>query len=399
MKKVIYTLLFLILFIPIIIFGKEKEMNMYLFYGNGCPHCAALEKYLDTYLDKHKNIKLYTYEVWYNEENAKLYQEIHNLLDDDSNGIPYLLIGNNAIVGFDEEYTPELINNTVNYYSKVNYKDGVGIYLGVVKDNGSEWNKDIKYEEGLEELSLPDKLKKIVNESPLIISAIAIGFVDGINPCAMWILLFLISMLLGMKNKKRKLTLGIVFLVSSALVYFLFLISWLNLATFLNKIIYIRIAIALVSVVVGTYSIIRYFNSRNVDGCEVVNSNKRKKIINSIKKIVKEKSFGLAILGIIILAASVNIIELMCSLGLPVVFTQILVLNNVSTFEKIIYSIIYVIFFLIDDIIIFIIAMKTMEIKTISNKFGKYAHLIGGIIMVIIGILMVYKPEWLMFNF
>ena len=125
----------------------------------------------------------------------------------------------------------------------------------------------------------------------------------------------------------------------------------------------------------------------------------RKKIINSIKKIIKEKSFILALLGVVVLAASVNIIELLCSLGLPVMFTQILTVNEVSKLSQVIYSLIYVLFFLIDDIVIFIIAMKTFEIKAISNKFGKYSHLIGEIIMLIIGFLMIYKPEWLMFNF
>ena len=100
-----------------------------------------------------------------------------------------------------------------------------------------------------------------------------------------------------------------------------------------------------------------------------------------------------------VLAASVNIIELLCSLGLPVMFTQILTVNEVSKLSQVIYSLIYVLFFLIDDIVIFIIAMKTFEIKAISNKFGKYSHLIGGVIMLIIGFLMIYKPEWLMFNF
>lgn len=99
------------------------------------------------------------------------------------------------------------------------------------------------------------------------------------------------------------------------------------------------------------------------------------------------------------LAASVNVIELLCSLGLPVMFTQILTINEVSKTAQIIYSLIYVFFFLIDDIVVFTIAMKTLEIKAISNKFGKYSHLIGGIIMLIIGFLMIYKPEWLMFNF
>ena len=215
----------------------------------------------------------------------------------------------------------------------------------------------------------------------------------------MWILLFLISMLLGMKNKKRMWALGITFLVSSALVYFLFLISWLNLALFLNKIIYIRAAIAMVAVIFGVYSIIRFLRSRLDDGCEVVDTKNRKKIINSIQKIVKEKSFGLALLGIVLLAASVNIIELLCSLGLPVMFTQILAANNITGGMQFVYSLIYVFFFLIDDIIIFVIAMKTLEIKAISNKYGKYSHLIGGIIMLIIGLLMILKPEWLMFNF
>ena len=80
-------------------------------------------------------------------------------------------------------------------------------------------------------------------------------------------------------------------------------------------------------------------------------------------------------------------------------FTQILAINEVGKVGQILYSILYVLFFMIDDIIIFVIAMKTLEIKAISNKYGKYSHLIGGLIMIIIGVLMVYKPEWLMFNF
>ena len=218
----------------------------------------------------------------------------------------------------------------------------------------------------------------------------------------MWILIFLISMLIGMKNKKRMWVLGITFLLSSALVYFLFLISWLNLAVFLNKIVYIRVAISAIAIVLGVYQIVRFtssvFNQKD-DGCEVVDSKGRKKIIKSINKIVKEKSFILALLGVVLLAFSVNIIELLCSLGLPVMFSEILAVNNISKTGQVLYSLLYIFFFLIDDIVVFIIAMKTLEIKAISNKFGKYSHLIGGIIMLVIGLLIILKPEWLMFNF
>lgn len=398
MKKILKTLLIAFLFIPMIVYGKENKINIYLFYGNKCPHCAELEKYLDKYLEENKNVILNRYEVWENKENQEKYSKVHEILNDNSSGVPYLIIGNNVISGFDSEITPERIKNTITYYQNIEYKDKVGIYLGTTTEEKENQKSDIKkYEE--EEISIPIIGKKKGKEVPILLSAVVIGLVDGFNPCAMWILIFLISMLLGMKDTKRKWALGITFLLSSALVYFLFLISWLNLAVFLNKIIFVRMGISIIAVFFGLLTILKFFFVKEDDGCEVVDKKNRKKIINSIKKIIKEKSFILALLGVVVLAASVNVIELLCSLGLPVMFTQILTVNEVSKLSQIIYSLIYVLFFLIDDIVIFIIAMKTLEIKAISNKFGKYSHLIGGIIMLIIGFLMIYKPEWLMFNF
>ncbi len=395
MKKLTYILLFLIMFIPCVIFGSEKDLNIYLFYGDGCPHCAEEEEWFKTYLEKNKNIKIHRYEVWYDKDNQEKYSKVHEILNDKSSGIPYLVIGESVISGFDKDLTPERIRNAVEYYSNVNYKDKVGIYLGVVSE--SETGQDeTKYEDT--KVKIPLLGTKEAKDVSIGLSAILIGIVDGFNPCAMWILLFLISMLLGMKNKKRMWILGITFLASSALVYFLFLLSWLNLAVFLNKVLYIRVAISFFAVLFGVLQVVNFFFKKD-DGCEVVDSKNRKRIIKSIQKIIKEKSFILAILGIILLASSVNIIELLCSLGLPVMFTQILAINEVSKVGQILYSLLYVLFFMIDDIIIFIIAMKTLEIKAISNKYGKYSHLIGGLIMIIIGVLMVYKPEWLMFNF
>ena len=347
-------------------------------------------------MNENKDLHLYKYEVWHNDDNVKKYDEINKILGETSNSIPYLIIGKSSVSGYNEKYTPDRIKETVNYYRNVKFKDEVGIYLGVVEDNGEEDDSE-KYKN--DEIDIPIIGKKRIKDVSILLSSIVIGLVDGFNPCAMWILLFLISMLLGMKDKKRRLTLGITFLVASALVYFLFLLAWLDLAVFLNKIIYIRLAIAMIAIIFGTVSIVRFLNRKKDDGCEVVDSKNRRRIINSIKKIVKEKSFILALLGVVLLAVSVNVIELLCSLGLPVMFSEILALNEVPKISRIIYSLVYVFFFLIDDIIIFIIAMKTLEIKAISNKFGKYSHLIGGLIMLLIGILMIYKPEWLMFNF
>ena len=230
-------------------------------------------------------------------------------------------------------------------------------------------------------------------------AAIVIGLIDGFNPCAMWILLFLISVLIGMKNRKRMWVIGLTFLVTSALVYTLIMLSWVQIAVKITTVIWVRNIIAVVALIGAIINIRSYIKSRKDSGCEVVNDAKRKNIFNRIKKFTSEKSFLLAILGVIGLAISVNLVELACSAGLPLVFTELLALNNVSSSMRIIYTCIYILFFLLDDLIVFFIAMFTMKVTGISSKYNKYSHLLGGIIMLIVGILLIFKPEWLMFQF
>ena len=399
MKKIISIILFSILLIPNIIFASGKEINMYLFYGEGCPHCKGLKEFLNEYLDEKTNITLHQFEIWNDAENRNKLYEVMDILNDPNGGLPYLVIGNNAIVGYAEGITDKKIKNTVNYYENTEYKDEVGIYLKIVEEQ-EDVQENVKYEETIEDLAVPKRIKNIVKNSPLIISSMLIGLVDGFNPCAMWILLLLISLLLGVNDKKRRWILGIAFLITTAAVYFLFLISWVNLSVFLNKLEYINLAIASFAIILGILSVTKFIKSLlRDDGCEVVSKSNRKRIIKSITKIVKEKSFFLAILGIIALSVSVNIIELFCSLGLPAMFAQVLALNDTTSTMRIIYCLVYVLFFIIDDALVFFISMKTLEIKAISNKYGKYSSLIGGLLMIIIGFLMIYKPEWLMLNF
>ena len=255
---------------------------------------------------------------------------------------------------------------------------------------------------GMDSYSVDTGLFGVVSlkDVSLPIFTIILGAVEGFNPCAMWILIFLITLMFSMHDRKRMWILGLTFIFTSGFVYLCFMLSWLSLASFLSSVTLIRFLIACFAVSFGMVNIYRYFKSLNSDvGCDVTDKKKRLKIMERIKKIVNEKSFLLSILGIMLLAFSVNLIELLCSLGIPVMFTNVLAMNELSTLEYVIYIGLYLIFFLIDDILIFVIAMKTLKIKGISNKYTKYSHLIGGIIMLLLGILMVIKPEWLMFNF
>ena len=239
-----------------------------------------------------------------------------------------------------------------------------------------------------------------VKRVSLPVIAFSIGLVDGFNPCAMWVLIFLISMLLGMKDRKRMWIIGLTFLFISGLIYLLFMMAWLGIFQNLGNVRIVQILISIVAIIGSLINFNSFNKERKKDaGCQVVNKEKRKTIINKIKKFTTEKSLLLALLGVISLAISVNIVELACTAGLPALFTQILVLNKLSAPMYMLYMIIYIIAYMLDDIIVFSIAMITLKMTGITNKYNKYSHLIGGIIMLVIGLLMLIKPEWIMMNF
>ena len=114
---------------------------------------------------------------------------------------------------------------------------------------------------------------------------------------------------------------------------------------------------------------------------------------------MNSKSFLLSLIGIAVLAASVNLIELACSLGFPMIFTEILTINHVNGILRIIYLLIYIFFYMIDDMAVFAISMVTLEASGITNKYNKLCTLVSAIIMIIMGLLLLLKPDWLMLNF
>lgn len=406
MKKIakLIFIIISIIFISTNVNAKEIDnLTLYVFKGDGCPHCKAEMDYLDTIKDKYTNLEIKEYEVWYDDDNASLLTKVESYFNIKRSGVPTTIIGNTVIQGYqNESSTGKKIERAINFYEENDYKD----IVKEIKDGTATKNtrKSDKFQEEETKLDKETSVKAPIvgnvnlKDVSLLTSAIILGLIDGFNPCAMWILLFLISALIGMKDRKRMWTLGLTFLITSGLVYMLIMLSWISIAVKITTIVWIRNIIAIIALIGAILNLKSFIKSKN-SGCEIVDSKKRKNIFSKIKKFTSEKSFILAFFGIIGLAISVNLVELACSAGLPLIFTELLAINNVSGFIKFIYIGIYIIFFLIDDIIVFTISMYTMKATGISTKYGKYSHLIGGLIMLLIGLLLIIKPEWLMFQF
>lgn len=398
MKKIKYIFLFILSFLfilPSINAEEKKQVNVYLFHSNTCSHCKAEIEFLNEIQKEYENLKINLYEINDVKENKELMINIKEKLNIDSPMVPFTVIGDYYYIGYNDGVKDGIKNLIEKYTSEEQYDVIKDIIDGKDVSNFKIKNGEI------------NKISTVFGEIDpakvsLPILSVIMGAIDGFNPCAMWVLIFLITMLFNMENKKRMWALGITFLVTSALIYLIFMFVWLGVATkLLTTISWLKLLIGLVALIGAFINLKGFIKSivKKDAGCEVVDNSKRKKIISKIKKYTSEKSFILAMLGVMLLAISVNAIELACSAGLPVLFTNVLALNDVNFIEKCIYIFIYIFFFLIDDIIVFFVAMFTLNIKALSTKYTKYSHLIGGIIMLIIGILIIFKPEWLMFNF
>ncbi len=372
--------------------AEDKLINIFFFHAEGCLYCAKEEAFFKQLEETDKRVKVYRFEIAYDKEGQAVAKKVEDLLGIKIATVPYTIIGRQSIIGFTEGITDEAILEAIQYNRTHVVRDIVGEMLGVaVPITGDE--DDPK--ETIIRLPIFGEVKAKSVSLPLL--AVVIGTLDGFNPCAMWVLLLLISMLVHIKEKWKMWTLGLVFLFTSAIMYFFFMLSWLNITMLFGSVFILRLIIGAVAVGGGTINIRN--GLKKDDGCEVVDSTQRKKLRQRIQEISDQPTFILAIVGIMGLAITVNLVELLCSAGLPIVFTQVLALNQVTYWEKIGYLLLYVSFFLLDDIIVFVIAMKTFELTGISTKYAKYSHLIGGAIMIILGILMVVKPGWLMFNF
>ena len=395
MKKIkilLVAIFMMLLFLPNV--KAEENLKFYLFYQESCPHCHDEMEFINSIKDEYPTVDFVFYEISLNEMNYNFYNKVLKKTKINANGVPFTIIGTDYYVGFNEEISKNIVES-LNKFLEVGTID----VISMVKND--EDLSDIKYNENINEnMSLPIIGEIDAKKVSLPLISIFIGMIDGFNPCAMWVLLFLIGMLFNMKDKKKMWVLGITFLTTSAILYLFIMMAWLKVALSFNTVLWLRILIALIALIAGGINIISYLkNIKKDDGCKIVDEKKRKKIFSKIKKITLEKRLILSIIGIITLAISVNLVELACSAGLPLMFTQILSFNNLSMIEYMFYMFLYILFFLIDDIVIFVVAMKTLSIKGISSKYGKYSNLIGGIIMILIGILMIFKPEWLMFNF
>jgi len=376
-------------------YAQDKPVTVYLFWTTGCPHCLREKEFLAALERRDRDIQVVSLEVSVRGENLELLQKVGKLLKADVSGVPFTVIGNQYVIGWQDESTSGRAIETA--IREVRSRGAADVVAELRTAPGPTPPHRADQPTIPETLTLP--VLGQVNLKYLSLGAITviIGALDGFNPCAMWVLVFLINLLLGLNDRKKMWILGSAFIIVSGAVYFLFMTAWLNILIFLGFIFWIRIIIGGVALLAGGYNLKEYWTD-TAGVCTLRQGARRQRTMERLKETVTKRKFWLALGGIVALAFLVNLVELICSAGFPVVYVQILSLTPMPFWQYYLYLLLYIVIFMLDDIIVFVVAMLTLQLMGATTRYKRFSNLIGGVLMLLIGVLLIFKPGWLMFG-
>jgi len=377
MKKLfLISLISILLFSGLnFVFAQTEKIQIHFFYSAICPHCAKEKEFLNELIKKYPEVEVKEYEVFYNSENKKNLSEFYEkyqVLEKDQGWVPVTFTPTKYFVGFNEQIAKEI-------------EGCIKECLVEEKPQPQKVHLPIFGEIDISKMSLP-------------VLTLVLGTLDGFNPCAMWILVILISLLLPLRSRQKIALVGGTFIFAEGLLYFLIMAAWLNVFLAIGYIFLTRLLIGLFGIAFGIWRI-RDFFTWKPGVCKVVGHSKsQEKIMDKIKNILKPSAVPATVLGVFALAFGTNLIEFLCSAGFPTIYTRILALQNLSPIKYYLYLIFYNLFYMLDDFIVFGFAFWTLNRFGFSDKYSRYSTLIAGILIFVLGILLIFKPELLMFG-
>jgi cytochrome c biogenesis protein CcdA len=231
----------------------------------------------------------------------------------------------------------------------------------------------------------------------LPVMSLILGFVDGFNPCAMWVLVLFLTILLEAGSRRRMFEMAGLFILAEGIMYYLILNVWMTAWDFVGMDRIITPLVGVVAVGAGMYFLYNFYKADTT--CKVGSLESKRKTHEKIKQYATVPMTIPVALGILGLAFSVNIIEFACSVGIPQTFTKVLDLNYLSFAGKQVYNAMYIFMYMIDDLVIFALALYSFDkIGLTTAKYTRFSHFVGGILMILLGLILLTKPALLVFG-
>ena len=389
--------------------SQAKKVKIEYFGRKDCKNCANLEKFLKELSTKRDDFEYVEHKIDESKEEKVFFDETTSKLKL-VKGTPIIYIDGHIIQGFNTaDTTGKEIENLINSGKTKDKILTLKEYVesgqtGNVSSNGAVCTGDTVCEvpgltkgaenQVLVNIPIINKTVDLTNYSLLTMSII-LGTIDGFNPCAMWVLVLFLTALIAVGNKVKMFRVAGLFILAEAVMYFFILNAWIYAWDFVGLDKWVTPIVGIVGIIGGIFFIRNYLKKGDTLECEVTDFEQRAKISKKIKDIANKPFTLLTALAIIGLALSVNVIEFACSVGIPQTYTKILQINEVPFWTRQFYTFIYIIGYMIDDIIVFGFALMSVNKLQLTTKYSKWVNLFGGILMIILGLIMLIKPSLL----
>jgi glutaredoxin len=340
-----------------------------LFHREGCPHCERAHAFLDDLQRENPKLVIVRLDVERDPQARSRFFELSEQNSITRPGVPAFLICDQFTVGFDRpETTGEMIR----------------MQLG-----GS-----VSAAEQFDELARSRFSGLSVESLGLPLFTIVIGLVDGFNPCAMWVLTFLLSVLVGIGNRRKMVLIAGTFVLVSGLMYFAFMAAWLNAFLLVGYSRPLQVILGGLAALIGMVHIKDFFAFKRGITFSIPEGAKPTLFVR-MRRVVTAEKVGASVLGVALLAILVNVVELLCTAGLPAVFTQILTLRDLSTLEYYGYLVLYNVAYVFDDALMVAAAVFTLARWRMQERHGRWLKLVSGLVICALGAVLVFAPQWL----
>ncbi len=380
---------------------KENSVLIQVFERKECAHCKAEKTYLDAQKTQRSDLEIEYIDIETEEGRTLFYHFTEK--EKITKTTPLTVIGVTILQGFDSEKTTgKRINALVDRYKNEQRIGIEGILSGassIVDDTqGPVCDSEICITPRAEPLFVTLPLIRttidVMQYSLPLLSSI-LGLIDGFNPCAMWVLVTFLLVLLQIGSRRRMFVFAGLFIIAETVMYYLILNVWFKTWDFVGLDRFVTPLVGMISIGGGLFFLYEWYTA---DGtCKVVNIEEKAKISGRIKKLASEPLTFLTVLGVIFLAFSVNVIEFACSIGIPQAFTKIIEMNDLSFLQTQGYIVLYIFFYMIDDFLVFGLALWGFDKLHLTAQYSRWSNLIGGFLMLFLGYILLFHPMILRF--
>ncbi len=355
--------------------GMSDIGDINFFYLPGCSHCEEQEPF-NKKLEAKYSINITRHDCTVPQAYSLLSQMLAERGVEDEPAFPITIFGNQVFGGWESEQTTgRAIEEALQQCLAGNCPEPAGDTGG---DNGGEVN-------------LPIIGKIDPAGYSLLGLAVVLGLVDGFNPCAMWVLVYLISLVATLRDRRRIWLIVGSFVLASGILYFVFMAAQLTGFQLVGRLLgYVKpvtIVIGLVALGGGILQMKEFVQTKGAIVCKVTDQDSRAKTMTRAQKIVSSPITLGTIVGIIALAFVVNSVEFACSWVVPTTFTGALSQASLTTFQRYAYILVYDVFFMIDDTIIFGTAALAAS-SSLGERYARYTRPVGGTILIVLGMLL-----------